>query len=74
MAPNLPLPERGGGWGRVTTFGDNRTNNHPHRVSPLHGGGNKAVLFPRFSCNTTLVPGYHLAGRGNLNLLAAANP
>jgi hypothetical protein len=31
--------------GRVITFGDYRTNNRPHPVSPPQGGGNKAGSF-----------------------------
>jgi hypothetical protein len=43
--PKTPLPEKEGVGGRVITFGDNRTNNHPHPVSPPQVGGNKAGSF-----------------------------
>jgi hypothetical protein len=44
-SPSLEGSLRGGVGGRVITFGDNRTNNHPHPVSPPQGGGNKTGSF-----------------------------
>jgi hypothetical protein len=65
--------------GRVITFGDNRTNNHPHPVSPPQGGGNKAGSFIKvFLKQHTLVLTSFIkklkADRGRLRAIMEVTP
>jgi hypothetical protein len=46
--PTSPSREGREVGGKMITFGDNITNNHPHPVSPLKGEGIKRFFFQGF--------------------------